>query len=72
MYTCSVCGKGVLVQNLPEPIRACKCTSKRERSPVNFIEKFKHFFGKKYYTTRLAPIVCNMEGNAYGKSQFNA
>lgn len=26
MYKCSVCGTGVLVKDLPKPIRKCKCT----------------------------------------------
>jgi len=50
MYKCSKCGKGVLVKDLPEPIRACNCT-KADGTP--------------------ATITLEVEGNAYGKSQFN-
>lgn len=71
MYKCSVCGKGVLVRDLPAPIRICKCTVKKERKPEGFVEKLKAFFGKKYYIERLAPISCDMDGHAYGKSQFS-
>lgn len=56
MYKCSVCGKAVLVKDLPEPVRACKCTQEKI---VN---------GEKV----IAPstIIADMEGSAYGKSQF--
>jgi len=72
MYKCGKCGMGVLVKDLPSPIRVCKCMVSVERKPITFIEKIKSFFGKKFYTEKQAPIIMEMEGKAYGKSQFNA
>lgn len=57
MYKCSVCGKGVLVRDLPEPIRACNCTQEKNIDGSIVIVP--------------ASIVMEMEGTAYGKSQFN-
>lgn len=56
MYKCSVCGKGVLVKDLPEPIRACNCTQEKI---VN---------GEKVVAP--SAIIADMEGTAYGRSQF--
>jgi len=56
MYKCSVCGKGVLVKDLPEPVRACNC--KREVVvDGKLVEK-------------PSAIILDMEGTAYGRSQF--
>ena len=71
MYKCSVCGLGVLVRDLPEPIRKCKCVVLKERKPITFIEKVKAFFGKKFYIEKLAPITCDMNAHAKGSSQFS-
>lgn len=57
MYKCSKCGKGVLVKDLKEPIRACNCT---QEVLVD---------GKK--VIKPAAIIAEMEGHAYGKSQFS-
>lgn len=56
MYKCSVCGKGVLVKDLPEPIRACNCTQEKV---VN---------GEK--VIKPSSIIMDMEATAYGRSQF--
>lgn len=56
MYKCSKCGKGVLVKDLPEPIRACNCT---QEIVVD---------GKTI--TKPSAIIADMEGTAYGRSQF--
>jgi hypothetical protein len=71
MYKCGKCGMGVLVKDLPLPIRACNCKVSIERKPVTILEKVKSFFGKKFYTEKLAPIVTDIAGTAYGRSQFN-
>ena len=57
MYKCSKCGKGVLVKDLQEPIRACNC---KQEVIVN---------GKK--VEKPSAIIMEMEGHAYGKSQFS-
>lgn len=72
MYKCGACGKGVLVKDLPEPIRICNCTVKVERLPLTIIEKIKFFFGVKFYKEKKAPIICDIEGTAYGRSQFKS
>lgn len=56
MYKCSNCGRGVLVKDLPEPIRACNCT----REVV--------VDGKT--VTKPSAIILDMEATAYGKGQF--
>lgn len=66
-YKCSECGLGVLVTGLPEPIRKCNCLIAVERLPKNKLEKFKSWFGKKFYYYKKAPIICDMEAYAYGK-----
>lgn len=66
-YKCSKCGLGVLVTGLPIPIRKCKCTVMVERLPITKLEKFKSFFGIKFYNTKLASIICDMEASAYGR-----
>ena len=68
MYTCSKCGLGVLVTGLSTPIRACSCIVKIEIKPTTFFEKVLSFFGKKYYTTKQAAIVCDVSSNIYSKS----
>ena len=50
MYKCSKCGLGILVKDLPEPIRKCNCTKEDGKTP--------------------ATIIVDMEGEAYGRSQF--
>lgn len=72
MYKCGTCGMGIMVKDLPEPIRLCKCTRIVERKPSTKLEKFLSFFGKKYFITKPSVIVCGMEGHAKGSSQFNA
>ena len=57
MYKCSKCGKGVLVTNLPEPIRACNCTQEVVLEGVT--------------VTKPAAIIADLEGTAYGRSQFS-
>jgi len=71
MYKCSKCGKGVFVRDLPTPIRMCKCKVSVERLPITRLEKFKAFFGKKFYTEKLASIIVDIEGTAYGRSKFS-
>lgn len=56
MYKCSVCGKGVLVKDLIEPIRACNCTQDKIINGVK--------------VTKPSTIIIEMEGTAYGRSQF--
>ena len=56
MYKCSKCGKGVLVEGLEKPIRVCSCT---QEIIVD---------GKTI--TKPSAIIADMEGTAYGKSQF--
>lgn len=56
MYKCGVCGKGVLVKDLLEPIRACNCTQEKV---IN---------GEK--AIKPASIIMDMEATAYGRSQF--
>jgi hypothetical protein len=57
MYTCSKCGKGVLVNDLPEPIRACNCTQEVIVDGVTIVKP--------------AAITMDLEGHAYGRSQFS-
>jgi hypothetical protein len=57
MYKCSVCGKGVLVKDLPEPIRACNCTQEKI---IN---------GEK--VIKLSSIILDMNATAFGKSKVN-
>lgn len=38
-----------------------------ERLPITKWEKFKSFFGVKFYNTKLASIICDMEASAYGR-----
>lgn len=57
MYKCSQCGKGVLVQGLETPIRACNCTQEVIVDNVTI--------------TKPASIVADLEGTAYGRSQFS-
>lgn len=58
MYKCSNCGKGVLVKDLPEPIRACNCT--------------REVIVDGNVVVKPAAIVLDMEGTAYGRSQFKS
>jgi hypothetical protein len=37
MYKCSKCGKGVLVKDLPTPIRACNCTKDDGVTPATIV-----------------------------------
>lgn len=37
MYKCSKCGLGVLVKDLPEPIRKCKCTKEDGITPATIV-----------------------------------
>jgi len=71
MYKCSKCGLGVLVKDLPEPIRKCNCLVQVERKPSGWIEKLQSFFGIKFYIIKKAPITCDLDGHAYGRSQFS-
>ncbi len=57
MYKCSKCEKGVLVIEGNAPIRICNCKVKVTLSSGEVIEK-------------PAPIICGLEGEAKGKSQF--
>lgn len=57
MYKCSKCGKGVLVIENHEPVRICDCKVTIELPSGEKKEKN-------------APIICDMEGTAYGRSQF--
>jgi hypothetical protein len=57
MYKCSKCNKGVLVIENQPPIRICDCKVTIELPSGEVQEKS-------------APIIMEMEGNAYGKSQF--
>lgn len=57
MYKCSKCGKGVLVRDLPEPIRACNCT---QEVVIN-----------NEAVVKPATIIMELEGTAYGRSQFS-
>lgn len=57
MYTCSKCGKGVLVQGLEAPIRMCNCT---QEVIVD---------GKTI--TKPAAITAEMASVANGNSRFN-
>jgi hypothetical protein len=59
MYKCSKCGKGVLVIENQEPVRICDCKVTIELPSGEVKEK-------------LAPIICDMEGTAYGRSQFKS
>jgi len=56
MYKCSVCGKGVLVKDLPEPIRACNCTQEKVVNGDRIIKP--------------ASITMDIEAIAYGRSRF--
>ena len=71
MYNCSKCGLGVIVLSNGELIRACTCKVLTIRKPITFLEKFKSFFGKKYYNEKNASVICSIEGHAKGSSQFN-
>lgn len=57
MYTCSKCGKGVLVEGLKEPIRMCNCTQEVIIDGKTIIKP--------------ATITVEMAGTANGKSRFN-
>ena len=57
MYKCSVCGAGVLVKDLPEPIRKCNCTQEVVVDGVTIVKP--------------ATIIIDLEGHAYGRSQFS-
>lgn len=37
MYKCSKCGLGVLVKDLPAPIRKCNCTKEDGITPATII-----------------------------------
>jgi len=57
MYTCSKCGKGVLVQGLEAPIRMCNCTQEVIVDGKTIIKP--------------ATITVEMAGTAFGNSRFN-
>jgi len=57
MYKCSKCSKGVLVVQGNEPVRICECKVEVTLPSGEVIEKN-------------APIIMELEGHAYGKSQF--
>jgi hypothetical protein len=61
MYYCSKCGLGVLVANLPEPIRACDCKTSTEVTLEN---------GEKQIIEKNASIICEVTATAEGRSQF--
>lgn len=58
MYKCSKCNKGVLVIEGSDPIRICDCKVEVTLPSGEVIEK-------------KASIICDLEGTAKGKSQFN-
>ncbi len=58
MYKCSKCNKGVLVIEGNAPIKICDCKVEVTLPSGEVIEKN-------------APIIMELEGHAYGKSQFN-
>ena len=53
MYKCAKCNKEVIVNNVPEPIRACNCTREITDS-----------FGNKIITPE--KIIMDMNGHATG------
>jgi len=57
MYKCSKCNKGVLVIEGKAPVRICDC-------------KVEITLPSGEVITKTAPIICDMEGKAYGRSQF--
>lgn len=57
MYTCSKCGKGVLVVGMESPIRACNCTQEVIVDGKTIIKP--------------AAIAVEMAGQANGKSRFS-
>ena len=70
MYKCSKCGLGVLVTGFPSPIKICNCEQKVEVKPKGFRQKFLSFFGKKFFITKEASIICDMSAVAEGKSKI--
>jgi hypothetical protein len=58
MYKCSKCNKGVLVVEGNAPVRICECKVEVTLPSGEVIEKN-------------APIIMELEGRAYGKSQFS-
>jgi hypothetical protein len=58
MYKCSVCKKGVLVEGLEKPIRACNCTQEVIVDGKTVVKP--------------ASIIMDMDATAYGKSQFKS
>lgn len=58
MYKCSECKKGVLVIEGNAPVRICECKVEVTLPSGEVIEKN-------------APIIMELEGHAYGKSQFS-
>lgn len=65
-YKCENCGKGILVEGVLEPIRACKCTRKVLRLPNTKLEKFLSFFGKKYYNIIPSKIIVGLSSSLIG------
>ena len=57
MYKCSKCNKGVLVIEGNAPVRICECVVDVTLPSGEIIKKN-------------APIIMELEGHAYGKSQF--
>lgn len=57
MYKCSKCNRGILVIEGNAPVRICDCKVEVTLLSGEVIEKN-------------APIIMEMEGNAYGKSRF--
>lgn len=69
MYQCAKCGMGVLVTNLPQPIRACNCTRLIKRDPIGIKEWIKFYlFGINCYNEIPEKIIMNMSATASGKS----
>lgn len=60
---------GVMITNLPKPIRYCECTSKKEVPAKTIIEKIQAFFGKKFYIDKPAAIIADMSSHLEGKSK---
>jgi len=70
-YKCNKCGLGVIIIPNHTPIKACNCTVLIERKPITRMEKFKAFFGKKFFNSKPASIVCDIAAIAKGSSQFS-